>query len=263
MTDIDLNIDTLKKYFGGVKAVDGVSFSVVGNELIGVIGPNGSGKTTMINTINGLLPATGGSIRFQGKRIDSLPPYERAKRGLGRTFQVTRVFRRMSVLQNLMVPALAVGKQAKKTIRKRAQEVMEFLTIEHLANEDAKNLSGGQQKLLELGRVLMLDPEVIFLDEPFAGVHPELCQQIHTYIKEVHANGKAFIIVSHDMDSIFSLSQRVIVMNEGHKIADGDPEAVRRDDAVIEAYLGEASAEAQVEETKPPSSTGRDKRVAC
>jgi branched-chain amino acid transport system ATP-binding protein len=169
----------------------------------------------------------------------------------------------MSVLQNLMVPALAVGKQAKKTIRKRVQEVMEFLTIEHLANENAKNLSGGQQKLLELGRVLMLDPEVIFLDEPFAGVHPELCQQIHTYIKEVHANGKAFIIVSHDMDSIFSLSQRVIVMNEGHKIADGDPEAVRRDDAVIEAYLGEASAEAQVEETKSPSSTGRDERVTC
>jgi len=257
MADIDLNIAGLKKYFGGVRAVDGVSFSVQGNELIGLIGPNGSGKTTMINTINGLFFPTGGSIRFQGERIDHLPPYERAKRGIGRTFQITRVFHRMSVLQNLMVPALAIGKEPKKAIRERAQEVMEFLTIQHLTGENGGNLSGGQQKLLELGRVLMLDPAVIFLDEPFAGVHPELCQQIYAYIHEVHRNGKAFIIVSHDMDSVFSLSERVLVMNEGQKIADGAPDEVRHDEAVIDAYLGEASAEDQIEEAEVSNSTGR------
>ena len=255
MTDIELNVESLKKHFGGVKAVDGISFSVTGNELIGLIGPNGSGKTTTINTINGLLKPTSGSIFFQGERIDKLPPYKRAKRGLGRTFQVTRVFRRMNVMDNLLVPALALKHGDRKSAEARAEEVMEFLTITRLASEPAQNLSGGQQKLLELGRVLMLDPALIFLDEPFAGVHPELRTQIHTYIREVHQAGKAFIIVSHDMDTIFGLSHRVLVMNEGRLIADGDPEVVRKDEAVIDAYLGEASEKEQLEEA---GATGGD-----
>lgn len=248
MRDIELIIEGLEKHFGGVRAVDGISFAIQGNELIGLIGPNGSGKTTTIDTINGLLKPTAGRVRFQGERIDYLPAYERAARGLGRTFQVTRVFRRMSVMQNMLVPSLAVAKGIRHEVEKRAHEVMEFLTIGHLARENAENLSGGQQKLLELGRVLMLDPDVIFLDEPFAGVHPELRQQIYGYIQEVHQNGKAFVIVSHDMDTIFGLSQRVIVMNEGRKIADGDPQVVRTDEAVIDAYLGEASKKAQLED---------------
>jgi len=255
MMDIELIIEGLEKHFGGVRAVDGISFAIQGNELIGLIGPNGSGKTTTINTINGLLKPTAGTVRFQGERIDHLPAYKRAARGLGRTFQVTRVFRRMSVMQNLLVPSLAVAKGIRHEVEKRAREVMEFLTIGHLARENAENLSGGQQKLLELGRVLMLDPDVIFLDEPFAGVHPELRQQIYDYIQEVHQNGKAFIIVSHDMDTIFGLSQRVIVMNEGLKIADGDPQTVRTDEAVIDAYLGEASKKAQLADAHP---TGGD-----
>lgn len=250
MADIELKVEGLKKHFGGVRAVDGISVQVRGNELIGLIGPNGSGKTTTINAINGLLKPTAGTITFRGERIEHLPPYERAKRGLGRTFQVTRVFQRMSVAQNLMVPALALSKGSRPEVEKRAHEVMEFLTITRLVNENAQNLSGGQQKLLELGRVLMLDPEVIFLDEPFAGVHPELRKQIRKYIREVHRDGKAFIIVSHDMDTIFGLSERVIVMNEGLKIADGDPETVRNDEAVTAAYLGEASEKAQLEQTK-------------
>lgn len=243
MSGIALKVSGLKKYFGGVRAVDGVSFSIEGNELIGLIGPNGSGKTTLVNTITGLLPPNGGSIYFQGECIDRLPTHKRAKRGLGRTFQVPRIFRRMSVLENLLVPALGVSGGKMGDLRSRAKEVMEFLTVEHLGNEDAKNLSGGQQKLLEMGRALMLDPQVIFLDEPFAGVHPELCNQIYSYIKGVNANGKAFIIISHDMESIFALSQRIMVLNEGQKIADGDPEVVRGDDAVIDAYLGEESDE--------------------
>ena len=251
MAEIELIIEGLKKHFGGVRAVDGLSFTVQGNELIGLIGPNGSGKTTTINTINGLLKPTAGTVRFQGRRIDHLPAYKRAASGLGRTFQVTRVFRRMSVMQNLLVPSLALAQGIRQEIEKRARTVMEFLTIGHLAGENAENLSGGQQKLLELGRVLMLDPDVIFLDEPFAGVHPELRQQIYGYIQEVHRNGKAFVIVSHDMDTIFGLSERVIVMNEGRKIADGDPTAVRSDEAVIDAYLGEASVKAQLDEAHP------------
>jgi branched-chain amino acid transport system ATP-binding protein len=250
MADIEMRIEGLKKHFGGVRAVDGISVRVRGNELIGLIGPNGSGKTTTIDTINGLLKPTGGRIIFQGERIEHMPPYERAKRGLGRTFQVTRVFQRMTVTQNLLVPALALSKGGRSEVEKRAYEVMEFLTIRHLADENAQNLSGGQQKLLELGRVLMLDPDVIFLDEPFAGVHPELRKQIHKYIREVHRNGKAFIIVSHDMDTIFGLSERIIVMNEGLKIADGDPESVRKDEAVTAAYLGEASEKAQLAKSR-------------
>lgn len=247
MSAMRLEVEGLKKHFGGVRAVDGVSFEVSGNELIGLIGPNGSGKTTTINTINGLLKPSAGRVRFQGARIDHLPSYERARRGLGRTFQVTRVFHRMSVRQNLAVPSLALGKGRRSEIDRHAAEVMDFLTITHLADEHAGNLSGGQQKLLELGRVLMLDPDLIFLDEPFAGVHPELRNQIHDYILKVHRAGKAFIIVSHDMDTIFGLSQRIIVLNEGRTIADGDPDAVRTDEAVINAYLGEASEKAQLE----------------
>jgi branched-chain amino acid transport system ATP-binding protein len=245
--DVELVVENLEKRFGGVKAVDELSFAVRGSELVGLIGPNGSGKTTTIDTICGLLRPSGGRISFQGRRVDRLPPYRRAEMGLGRTFQVTRVFRRMSVLQNLMVPAMATGETERSRTERRAGKILEMLTLEHLAAENADNLSGGQRKLLELGRVLMLDPDLIFLDEPFAGVHPRLRGQIHSYIRRVHGEGKAFVIVSHDMDSIFELCRRVIVMNEGRKIADGDPEAVRSEKAVIDAYLGEASERGQLE----------------
>lgn len=236
---IQLEVRDVHKSFGGMQALNGVTFNVRGNELIGLIGPNGAGKTTLTNVLDGVHKPSRGQVWLDGQRIDGLPPYEIARRGIGRTFQVTRAFRRMTVLENMLVPAMALHPAARqRDFHPRAMDVLTFLTIEHLANEYARSLSGGQQKLLELGRVLMLDPKLIILDEPFAGVHPRLRETICQFITTIHAQGKAFIIISHEMDTIFSLSQRLLVLNWGQLIADGPPHLVRGDPVVIEAYLG-------------------------
>lgn len=249
---MQLDVKNVYMNFGGMQALGGVTFKVRDNELIGLIGPNGAGKTTLTNVLDGVHKPSRGQVWFNGQRIDGLPPYEIARRGIGRTFQVTRAFRRMTVFENMLVPALALHPAAhQRDHHQKAMEVLTFLSLDHLAHDYARSLSGGQQKLLELGRVLMLDPQLIILDEPFAGVHPKLREAISQFITTVHDQGKAFIIISHEMEMIFSLSQRLLVLNWGQLIADGPPQQVREDAAVIEAYLGrEDEPEPSVEEEK-------------
>lgn len=228
----------LIRRFGGIVAVNGLEFAVHHGELVGLIGPNGSGKTTTINMLTGHLAPNGGHILVRGQRADGLAPSEFAALRVGRTFQITQLFSRMTVLENMLVPGLARPHSTRTAATRTARLHLDFLGLAKLEKLQAKNLSGGQQKLLELGRALMLDPEILFLDEPFAGVNPFLRDEIIVLIQKLHAEGRTFVIVDHDIEAIQRLVHRLVVMARGTKIADGSVAEVQQDQEVLRAYAG-------------------------
>jgi branched-chain amino acid transport system ATP-binding protein len=227
----------LAKHFDGVTALADVNLVAEAGEVVGVIGVNGAGKTTLMNCICGLYRADAGEVLVAGERVTGLAPHEIAHRGVGRTFQLPRVFRRISLLDNLLVPVLD-ARATDQELETRAQAMLERMQLLELRHNHAEELSGGQQKLLELARMLMREPKVVLLDEPFAGVHPTLCRFMMEQIEAMAAAGTSVVLISHDLTSIYRLSDRVVALNQGRVIAQGDVDAIRGNSAVIEAYLG-------------------------
>lgn len=225
----------LTKSFGGLTAVAGMDLAVRPGTIVGLIGPNGSGKTTLFNLVSGLSPADRGRIVFKGRDVTGLSPHRIARLGLGRTFQVPALFRKMTVEENLWVPAIDEPWGA---MRRRAAEWLDFFRLTPLREEPAEALSGGQQKLLELARALMRDPDLLLLDECTAGVQPAMVADLLEAIRRLRDRGKAFVIIEHNMDVIQDLCEQIVVMHEGRGIARGDLAAVKQDAAVVEAYLG-------------------------
>ncbi len=229
-----LEIRDVTKRFGGVTAVNRCSLVLAPGRIYGLIGPNGSGKTTLFNCITGLTPRDEGEVRYKGERIDGLKPHRVARRGIGRTFQIIRVFPELTALENLLV----VTREPFEAARRRAQELLRFVTLDRLQSEYAGNLSYGQQKLLEFIRVLMTDPELILLDEPAAGVNRTLLNELLAAITRLRDQGKTILIVEHDMKVVMGLCETVFVLDYGEKIAEGPPGVIQADERVIEAYFG-------------------------
>ena len=251
-----LQIKNLSKYFGGLAAVSKCSLKIKKGSITGIIGPNGSGKTTLFNLIAGNLKATDGQVIFNNKDITNVPSYELFSKGLLRTFQIAHEFTNLTVLENLMmVPGDQSGeklmtallkprivKKEEAIIRNKAYEVIEFLNLKHLANELAGNLSGGQKKLLELGRTMMVDAKIVLLDEVGAGVNRTLLKDIGTAILRLNKEkGYTFCMIEHDMDFISRMCDPVIVMAEGSVLFEVTPDEVKRNEKVIESYLGRGS----------------------
>jgi len=240
-----LEVKALAKRFGGLKAVNGCSFEVPEGSITALIGPNGSGKTTVFNLIGGTMHADAGEVWFDGERIDGLRPWRRAYRGLGRTFQITRLFREMTVLENVVAPlrAFRVGQLNAGAMSGpealRAEELLDFVGMAKFRDQKAGALSYGQQKLVELAQVLMLDPRLILLDEPAGGINPTLIERMGDMIRELNAQGKTFLIVEHNMPFVLGLCDPVLVLAAGSLICHGHPDHIQRDPKVLDAYLGE------------------------
>jgi ABC-type branched-subunit amino acid transport system ATPase component len=240
-----LEITDLRKAFGGLRAVDGASFVVPEGSITGLIGPNGSGKTTLFNLIDDTIHADGGEIRLAGERIDRLSPWARAHRGLGRTFQITRLFREMTVLENVVAAqrSFSVGQLARIAVSgpeaKAAEELLEYVGMRAFRDQKARALSFGQQKLVELAQVLMLDPKLILLDEPAGGINPVLIDRMSEMIRELNSYGKTFLIVEHNMPFVLGLCNPVHVLARGRTMATGTPQEIQNDPAVVDAYLGD------------------------
>jgi branched-chain amino acid transport system ATP-binding protein len=238
MKDRLLAICGITKNFGGLQALLDVSFEIEEGELVGLIGPNGSGKTTLLNLINGYYPPTEGQIFLDGHRIDGLSPNQVAKLGVSRMFQATRIFPRMTVLENMLTVAYAVGRIPSGEIERRAREILERLNLERMIHEEAGSLSGGQRKILEFGTCFMSEPKLVLLDEPFASIHPDLKGVLEEFMRAHYERGGTIVLVSHDIPSVVAACPRVIVLNAGQVIADGPTQEVIRKDEVAEAYLG-------------------------
>ena len=229
-----LVVDRVVKRFGGVTAINGVSLSLKAGHIYGLIGPNGSGKTTLFNCITGVERIDEGQIRFNGRRLDGLKPHRVFHEGIGRTFQVIRVFPELTALENLLV----VTTNDYAAARARAQELLAFVKLERLAGEFAGNLSYGQQKLVEFVRVLMTDPELILLDETAAGVNRTLLNDLLDAVRALRDRGKTILLVEHDMKMVMGLCETVFVLDHGEKMAEGPPGIIQTDERVIEAYFG-------------------------
>jgi ABC-type branched-subunit amino acid transport system ATPase component len=248
-----LKVDNLCKNFGGLKAVNQCSFEVQEGMIYGLIGPNGSGKTTTFNLITGFLEPSGGRVLFKGEEITGLAPYKIAHLGIGRTFQLVRLFHNMTVMENVLLafkdqsgerlfnaffrPRQVIREQTGN--EKKALELLEMLQIAPLQDEYVGNLGYAQQKLVELCRILMTDPEMILLDELMAGISPAFAERLLDYVRQLRdEQGITFLVVEHNMHVVMSLCEWIVVLNYGEKIAEGTPEQVSSNPVVIDAYLG-------------------------
>ncbi len=248
-----LEIISLRKSFGGLHAVKDCTLRVREGSITGLIGPNGAGKTTLFNLVTGFYKPDEGEIHFQGEQIDGLPPDRIFHKKIFRTFQITREFEQMTVLENLMIiPALQKGEKIWNTwfrprmvrmeemsLKEKALEVLEFVELIRLKDEYAGTLSGGQKKLLELAKSMMADPKMVLLDEPGAGVNPTLLKKLVAHIRKLcEGKGITFFLIEHDMDLVMNLCDPIIVMSEGKKLAEGNADEIKQDQSVLEAYLG-------------------------
>ena len=234
--DIALDVQDLHKDFGGIKAVNGCHLQIPKGKISGLIGPNGSGKTTTFNLLTGVIPPDSGKVFYNGEDIAGLKPHQIFRKGITRTFQITRIYREMTVFENLL--SVTYLKVPMHQARERAEELMNFVTLTKLRDEYGGFLSYGQQKLLEFARALMTDPDLILLDEPAAGVNRTLLASLMERIHELQEMGKTIIIVEHDMNVIMNHCEKIFVMDYGVNIAEGVPEEIQANERVVEAYFG-------------------------